>query len=96
MMHPSGEYRGSRGGWGVSTTVLMESDKVALLRSIQEFLTANNFFSAFCASIVFKAESKPEQEEKICFGGFSSKTKSALFRGSKMVLFKSKTSNLFF
>ena len=35
-----------------------------------------------CASIVFKAESKPKQEE-IFFWGFSSKTKNTLFGGPK-------------
>ena len=49
-----------------------------------------------CASIVFKAEWKPKHEEKTFFGGFSSKTKIALFQGSKIVVFKTKISNLFF
>ena len=35
-----------------------------------------------CATIVFKAESKPKPEEEKKFGGFSSKTKNKLFRGS--------------
>ena len=48
-----------------------------------------------CASIVFKAESKLKHEENF-FWGFSSKTKNALFWGSKMVLFKSQISNLYF
>ena len=69
------------------------------------FLTVNNFFCVFskkndqkniCASIVFKAESRPKQEESKFFGGFSTKTKNALFRGSKMVLLKSQFSNLYF
>ena len=46
-----------------------------------------------CATIVFKAESKPKHEETSFLGGFSSKIKIALFRGSKMVLFKSQISN---
>ena len=46
-----------------------------------------------CASIVFKAESKTKHEEKIVLGGFSLKTKNALFI---MVLFKSQISNLYF
>ena len=33
-------------------------------------------------------ESKPKQEERQKIGGFSSKTKNALFQGSKIVLFK--------
>ena len=69
------------------------------------FLTANSFFLCFfkntdqkkiCASIVFKAESKPKHKEKNFLVGFSSKTKNALFRGSKMVVFKTQISNLYF
>ena len=53
------------------------------------FLTVNNFFllifintnqKNICVSIVFKAESKPKQEEEKKFGGFSSKTKNALVK----------------
>ena len=67
------------------------------------FLMVNNFFLCVLknteqknirASIVSKAESKPKHEEKVFFGGFSSKTKNALFQGSKMVLLKSQISNL--
>ena len=36
-----------------------------------------------CASIVFKAESKPKNKEKKCLGGFSLKTKNVLFGGPK-------------
>ena len=75
------------------------------------FWGSNNFFSAFfsafskittkrqrdiCASIVIKAESKPNHEENIFCVGFSSKTKNVLFRESKMVLFKTQILNLFF
>ena len=49
-----------------------------------------------CAYIVFKAESKSKHREKIFLWGFSSKTKNALFRGSKMVFFKSQISNWYF
>ena len=41
------------------------------------------------------AESKPKHEENF-FGGFSSKTKNALFRRSKIVVLKTQISNLFF
>ena len=67
-------------------------------------LTANKFFFCvfkntyrknICGSFVFKAESKPKHEEKH-FLGFFSKTKNVLFQGSKMVLFKSQISNLYF
>ena len=62
------------------------------------FLTVNNFFLCvfknidqknICASIVFKAESKPKREEKF-FGGVSSKTKGSdrLFEsGSRLSFF---------
>ena len=69
------------------------------------FLTGNNFFLCvfkntdqknICVSIVFKAESKPKQEEQNFVGGFPSKTKNALFCWSKMVLFVSQVSNLYF
>ena len=49
-----------------------------------------------CVFIVFKAESKPKQEEKNFVGGFPLKTKNALFWWSKMVLFVSQVSNLYF
>ena len=49
-----------------------------------------------CASIVFKAESEPKQEEQICFGGFSLKTKNTPFWGSKIVVFKTQILNLYF
>ena len=48
-----------------------------------------------CAFIVFKAESKLRHKETNV-GGFSSKTKNAVFWGSKMVLFESQISNLYF
>ena len=51
---------------------------------------------SICASIVFKAKSKPKHEKKNCFGVFSLKTKNTLFQGSKIVLFKSQISNLYF
>ena len=46
-----------------------------------------------CAFIVFKAESKLKHKEFFCL---SSKTKNALFWGSKVVLLKSQISNLYF
>ena len=48
-----------------------------------------------CASIVFKAESKPKQEEKNVLG-LSSKIKNPLFWGSKMVLFKASNTKFVF
>ena len=47
-----------------------------------------------CALIVFKAESKLKHEEKM-LGGFSLKTKNALFGGSKKVVIKTKILNLY-
>ena len=44
-----------------------------------------------CASIAFKAESKPKDEDNIFFY-----TKNTLFQGSKVVVFKTQLSNLFF
>ena len=67
------------------------------------FLTVNNFFLCIfkntdqkniCVSIVLKGESKPKHKEKFC-GGFSLKTKNALFWGSKMVILKSQISKNF-
>ena len=64
------------------------------------FLTVNKFFvyifknsdqKNICASIVFKAESKPKHEEQIFLRGFSSKTKNVIFQGPKMVLLKSQS-----
>ena len=46
-----------------------------------------------CATIVFKAKSKQKHKEKIFLGGFSLKTKNALFGGSKIVPFKSQILN---
>ena len=69
------------------------------------FLTANSFFLCvfkntdkkdICVYIVFKAESKPKHEEKNLCVDFSSKTKNTLFGGSKMVVFKTQISNLYF
>ena len=65
--------------------------------------TVNNFFLCVfkntdqknkCASIVFKAESKPKDEE-IFLGGILIKPKPN-FQGSKMVLFKGQISNMYF
>ena len=59
----------------------------------------NNFFLCvfkntdqkdICVSIVFKAESKPKHKENFFWGGFSSKTKNALFRGPKWYFSKVK------
>ena len=61
------------------------------------FLTATSFYLCvfkntdqkdICATIVFKTEPKPKHEEILFLKGFSSKTKNALFRGSKIVVFK--------
>ena len=69
------------------------------------FLTANSFFQCvfkntdqkdICVSIVFTAESKPKHKEKKNCWGFPSKTKNAFFRGSKILVFKTKILNLFF
>ena len=63
------------------------------------FLTANSFFSAFskiltkkkkdiCASIIFKAESKPKHEDKIFWGGFFIKNQKRDFSGVQNGSFK--------
>ena len=47
-----------------------------------QYVFKNTDQKDICASIVFKAESKPKHEENFFFfwgGGFSSKTKNALF-----------------
>ena len=67
------------------------------------FLTVKNFFFVFkntdqkniCASIVLKLN-QSRNTKKIFLGGFSSKTQNTLFRGSKIVPFKSQISNLYF
>ena len=68
------------------------------------FVMVNNFFCAFskvpttrtCVRLLFLKMNQSLNTKKIFFGGFSSKTKNALFRGSKMVLFTSQISNLYF
>ena len=56
------------------------------------FLKANSFFKCvfkntdqkdICASIVFKAESKPKHLEKLFWGGFLQKPKTGFFGGPK-------------
>ena len=61
------------------------------------YIFKNTNQKKICASIVFKAKSKPKHKENFCFGGeVSLKTKNALFGRSKMVLFRGQISNLYF
>ena len=63
------------------------------------FLRVNNFFCVFKNTdqknicivhlLILKLNQSQNTKNKFFWGGFSSKTKNALFRGSKMVLFKS-------
>ena len=58
------------------------------------FLKVNNYFCAFskyrqkniCASIVFKAESRPKHEDNYFWGGFLQKPKMHFFGGPKWYL----------
>ena len=63
------------------------------------FLMVNNFFLCvfkntdqknICASIVFKAESKPKHEEKPFLGGFLQKPKTHFYGGPKWYFLKVK------
>ena len=57
------------------------------------FLMANSFFyyifknKNVCASIVFKAESEPKEEETYFLGGFSSKTKNMFLKLKSQICF---------
>ena len=68
------------------------------------FLTVNHFFCAFSkiptkrtfVCLLFLKLNQSHNMKKTFLGGFSAKTKSAFFRGSKIVLLKSQISNLYF
>ena len=62
-------------------TTLTKTDKMEFLR-LKAFFVQQNM----CVSILFKAESEQKHEAKFFWGGFSSKTKNLLFRGSIIVV----------
>ena len=68
----------------------MHEKKLLIFKTAKmAFFAVNNFFGAFSkipkknmrVFIFFKAESEPKHEEKFILGGFSTKTKNALFWG---------------